>query len=113
MDTYLSWLTQLRKGLVELFVLRLLAEGGPSHGYAMVRELKKLGSVVAGESTVYPVLKRLESDALVEATWSAEPFGKPRKYYRITAAGSAFLDRATDEWDGIAEAMDGLRGRTR
>lgn len=109
-DTFPLWLAQMRKGLVELFVLRLLHERGASHGYAVVRDLKELGSVVAGESTVYPVLKRLESDGLVQATWSNEPFEKPRKYYRITAAGCEFLERASGEWDGIVRAMTELRG---
>ncbi|HEX9093633.1 MAG TPA: helix-turn-helix transcriptional regulator, partial [Coriobacteriia bacterium] len=59
-DAFASWVAQLRKGVVELLVLELLRARGRLHGYAIVQELQELGELVAGVSTVYPVLKRLE-----------------------------------------------------
>ena len=67
MDPLASWLAQTRKGIVELFVLELLSSRGRMHGYGIVQALDELGDLVAGLSTVYPVLKRLEADGLVEA----------------------------------------------
>ena len=110
MDPLASWLAQTRKGIVELFVLELLSSRGRMHGYGIVQALDELGDLVAGLSTVYPVLKRLEADGLVEATWETGTPGNPRKYYELTQDGAAFLTRAQAEWRRIGEAMDALRG---
>jgi PadR family transcriptional regulator PadR len=111
-DITSQWLVQLRKGVVELLVLRLLASRGELHGYAIVKELLSLGRLVAGESTVYPVLKRLESDALLSARWVEAEGGPPRKYYALTETGQTFLDEAGREWDALVESMSrvGARG---
>lgn len=108
-DDFASWSTQLRKGVVELMILSLVRDE-PLYGYAIVRELKERGGLVAGEGTVYPVLRRLEADALVSAAWSDEGPAGPRKYYRITEEGRAFLGRAWTEWDTVADALRELRG---
>ncbi|MDO8949626.1 MAG: PadR family transcriptional regulator [Actinomycetota bacterium] len=113
MDTYASWMAQLRKGVVELFVLGLLRSRGDLHGYGIVQELAELGEVVAGMSTVYPILKRLEGDGLVAARWDTEGGGNPRKYYAITPEGIAFLKAARREWDALDSAMRALEGEQR
>lgn len=113
MDVFASWQSQARKGIVELFVLELLRRRGPLHGYGLVQALDGLGDIVAGVSTVYPVLKRLESDGLVTASWDTAAPGNPRKYYDITADGALFLECAQAEWDRIRTAMDALRGEQR
>lgn len=101
-----TWLAQLRKGVAELFVLRLLETGGALHGYAVTQKLHELGDVVAGESTVYPLLRRLEREGLVVAEWSTEGGGNPRKYYKITRRGSEFLHQALEEWHTLMGSMD-------
>jgi PadR family transcriptional regulator PadR len=110
LDAFASWLSQVRKGVVELFVLELLRRRGRMHGYGIVQALDDLGELVAGLSTVYPVLKRLEADGLVVASWDTEAPGNPRKYYELTAEGDAFLGRAYLEWRRIGDAMETLRG---
>jgi PadR family transcriptional regulator PadR len=113
-DAYGSWLTQLRKGVVELLVLGLLEARGALHGYGIVQELQQIGDLVAGVSTVYPVLKRLETDGLVAAAWGAEDDGAARrKYYEITEAGGAFLAAGRDQWRVLDRAMRGLEGEAR
>ena len=109
-DPLASWQAQARKGIVELFVLELLRARGRMHGYGIVAALDEVGDLVAGLSTVYPVLKRLESDGLVAATWETDAPGNPRKYYVITLEGATFLNRARAEWGRINAAMDTLRG---
>lgn len=121
MEDLSQWLVQLRKGVVELLVLRLLALKGELHGYAIVKELNSIGRLVAGESTVYPVLKRLASDGLVTSRWVEggaveggsgveAGAGPPRKYYRISDLGSAFLTDATAEWDALVDSLNTLKG---
>jgi PadR family transcriptional regulator PadR len=109
-DAFASWVAQARKGIVELFVLELLHRRGRLHGYGIVQALDELGDLVAGVSTVYPVLKRLETDGLVAASWATDTPGNPRKYYELTPDGALFLERAQGEWGRIGEAMDALRG---
>ena len=110
LDNTDQWLVQLRKGVVELLVLRLLALKGELHGYAIVKELLLLGRLVAGESTVYPVLKRLESDGLLTSRWVEADGGPPRKYYALTETGHLFLQEARREWDALVESMSRLEG---
>lgn len=93
-------------------VLELLRARGPLHGYGIVQALDELGDLVAGLSTVYPVLKRLEADGLVAAAWETGSPGNPRKYYELTPNGAAFLERARSEWGRIVTAMETLRGES-
>jgi len=109
-DLYASWLAQLRKGVVELLVLALLRSEGPLHGYAIVQELESRGDLVAGVSTVYPVLKRLEADALVTASWGSGDEAGRRKYYSITDAGGRFLDEGSRQFDDLHAALGKIGG---
>jgi PadR family transcriptional regulator, regulatory protein PadR len=108
-----QWLIQVRKGVVELLVLRLLAGRGELHGYAIVKELLSIGPLVAGESTVYPVLKRLESDGLLVSRWMTSESGPPRKYYSLSAAGAGFLADAQREWDSLVKSVAELKESSR
>jgi len=109
-DGFSTWMAQFRKGLVELLILQLLAER-ELYGYLVVQELKDLGDMAAGEATVYPVLRRLESSGYVGSRWVHEDSGNPRKYYAITDEGRAFLARALAEWDKTESVVRALRGR--
>jgi PadR family transcriptional regulator PadR len=113
LDNIDQWVVQLRKGVVELLVLRLLTLRGELHGYAIVKELLSLGQLVAGESTVYPVLKRLEADGLLASRWVGADAGPPRKYYTVTDAGFVFLEDARREWDALVESLERLQGENR
>lgn len=104
-----SWNAQLRKGVVQILVLQVLA-AERLYGYALVKRLEQLGDFVAGEGTVYPVLRRLESSGLLASSWEAEPPGNPRKYYSVTDEGRRFLAAARGEWDRIDEAIRTLGG---
>jgi PadR family transcriptional regulator, regulatory protein PadR len=110
MNDITPWIVQLRKGVLELIIVRLLAQQSEMHGYAIVKELHSLGKLVAGESTVYPVLKRLEADGLLTSRWVEAQSGPPRKYYRISAKGTRFMNDAGAEWDALVHAMNCLKG---
>jgi len=110
MDAYGPWLAQLRKGVVELLVLALLRSRGPLHGYGIVQELEELGDLIAGVSTVYPVLKRLEADALVAASWGEGGDAGRRKYYEITPAGEQFLLEGSRQFDSLHASLGRIGG---
>jgi PadR family transcriptional regulator PadR len=112
MDEFSGWVSQLRKGFVELLVL-LILESGERYGYAIVQELDAIGDLVSGGATVYPVLKRLEANGSLASRWVPESAGPPRKYYAITDSGREFLARGLAEWDKTADAVAKLKGGRR
>ena len=88
---------QLKRGLLDICVLAAI-KSKDSYGYAIVREIGQFVSI--SESTLYPILRRLEAaDCLT--VYSVEHNGRLRKYYRITEAGRARLDAFADEWKEI------------
>ena len=74
---------QLKKGSLEVCVLAVLLEED-SYGYKIIQDLD--GVLDISESTLYPILKRLESNKLV-STYSVEHNGRLRKFYSITKQG--------------------------
>lgn len=81
-----GWETQLRKGWLDLAVLATLW-GGRRYGLEILRELEERSDLVVAEGTVYPVLRRLKDDGLVDSEWEDAETGHPRKYYRLTPLG--------------------------
>ena len=106
-----DWTSQLRRGVLELCILRLLS-AEPNYGYEIVTTLDRFSPLAAGENTVYPLLRRLKADGLLETFMQDSPTGPPRQYYRITRAGKVRLDALEREWDAMTNAVSRC-GRTR
>ena len=103
-----NWMTQLRKGLLELAVLNTIAPA-PLYGYDIVRRLSEVDHLVITEGTVYPILSRLRNSGLVETYIEESQEGPPRKYYRLTTRGRDELHRMNQHWDSLHDAIGGLR----
>lgn len=91
------------KGVLELCLLHLIAQK-ETYGYDLLRRISAAFTDV-NESTVYAILRRLCADGSTEAFPKGESYGPPRKYYRITPAGSARLKQKLDDWRGIADGV--------
>jgi PadR family transcriptional regulator PadR len=102
-----AWITQLRKGLVELCVMRLL-ETREAYGYQVLQQLNTSTGFELTESTLYPVLARLARDELVKVRAEASPAGPPRRYYRLTEAGRKRLREMSEHWIGVRDGVDHL-----
>lgn len=100
-----DWSPQLRRGVLELCILRLLRDRA-SYGYEIVTMLQSLGPLAAGENTVYPLLRRLKTDRHLETFTRESPTGPPRQYYRLTTNGRRRLDSMEEEWDAMVQAVD-------
>lgn len=104
---------QLKKGVLEILVLRLLAEE-EKYGYQLLSELRDEsdGMFAMKEGTLYPILYRLEDDGLVESRWR-EPKGKEisRKYYAITSLGRETLEKLRKMWFDFAEQVSEILGK--
>ena len=85
---------QLKRGMLEACVLTVLSHGD-SYGYQMVKDMA--ACVEVSESTLYPILRRLEALGDLRV-YSREHNGRLRKYYGITEAGRAHLDTLRGEW---------------
>jgi PadR family transcriptional regulator len=102
-----DWVSQLRRGLLELSVLALL-DGEASYGYEIVNRLSAVAQLASGEGTVYPLLRRLRREGLLEAFWQESASGPPRQYYRLTTAGRSTLNRMRRQWRELAQGIGHL-----
>lgn len=103
---------QLKKGVLEMLVLRLLARQ-PCHGYELLLRLREGsgGLLALREGTLYPILYRLEDDGRIRSAWqtpdSAQGGPKTsRKVYTITEAGRAALAGQTETWRQFAACVE-------
>ena len=91
--------SQFRRGILDACVLAVL-ERGESYGYQMVKDISQFIEIT--ESTLYPILRRLEQMQLLEA-FSQEHNGRLRKYYRITPQGRDRITQLMSEWAEIVK----------
>ncbi|GER81351.1 MAG: PadR family transcriptional regulator [Anaerolineaceae bacterium] len=92
---------ELRRGVIVLAALSQLGEA--QYGYSLLKSLSELGLEV-DQGTLYPLLRRLETQGLLESVWKIEE-ARPRRYYVISAAGKKLLPRLKNEWDSIVAVM--------
>ncbi|MFN0056689.1 MAG: PadR family transcriptional regulator [Planctomycetales bacterium] len=102
-----SWITQFRKGLVELCVLAALRDE-EAYGYQIVETLGQSPGLEVTESTVYPVLARLARERLVTVREAPSPSGPPRRYYRLSEAGRQRLVEMLSHWRAIQDSVNHL-----
>ena len=96
---------QLLKGVLEYCVLKLIANQ-PTYGYEIVMQLKQVGFADISESTLYPLLLRLEQQGKVTVERKPSPKGPSRKYYVITDKGQNALLEFRQEWDRLCELVE-------
>jgi PadR family transcriptional regulator, regulatory protein PadR len=102
-----QWITQFRKGLVELCVLAVLRDR-EAYGYEIVERLGSVSGLEVTESTVYPVLARLARDRRVTVRTAPSPSGPPRRYYRLSEAGLRRLEEMIAHWKAIENSVNQL-----
>lgn len=88
---------QLKRGLLDVCVLAAIKDTD-SYGYRIIKDMKPY--VEISESTLYPILRRLESAQLLTVR-TAEHNGRLRKYYRITPAGIQRIEDFKEDWKEI------------
>lgn len=104
-----TWVTQLRKGLIELLLLNVISRG-ETYGYEIVQQLKAVKAIEVSESTVYPVLERLHKDGYVGVRREPSPNGPVRRYYSLTVTGKYRIAEMNHYWDLLGAAIGELRG---
>ena len=102
-----SLLVQLRKGALDLCVLAMLAQ---QDGYAYDIASRLAQDIGMGEGTIYPLMRRLQTDGLVETYLVESSSGPSRKYYRLTEAGKASFGSQKSAWASFSGAVEGILG---
>ena len=97
--------SQLKRGMLDVCVLSVL-NGGESYGYKIITDLAQY--VTVSESTLYPILKRLEQGNFV-TTRTAEHNGRLRKYYMITQKGKQKIQEFLGDMDEFIKVHDFIR----
>ena len=103
-ELFENTILELRRGLIVLAVLSQLEV--EQYGYSLIKCLSDKGLEI-DQGTLYPLLRRLESQGLLESAWRVES-DRPRRYYVISEEGKAILPRLKTEWNQLVSMMDGM-----
>lgn len=98
---------QTKRGLLDVCALAAIKDG-ESYGYKIIKDISPY--VEISESTLYPILRRLESSGLITVR-CAEHSGRLRKYYSITKAGLSRIEDFKNEWDKMISIYNFIAGK--
>jgi len=101
---------QLKKGVLELCVLALLSRQD-SYAYEIASRLAE--GIDMGEGTIYPLMRRMQTDGLVDTYLVESSSGPPRKYYKLTEAGRRSFTAQKAEWAAFSRAVEAILGETK
>jgi PadR family transcriptional regulator, regulatory protein PadR len=93
---------ELRRGIIILAVLSQLDE--EQYGYSLLKKLSDQG-LELDQGTLYPLLRRLESQGLLQSSWNVEG-SRPRRYYVISPEGQKILPKLKEEWNKNVSMME-------
>lgn len=97
---------QLKRGLLEICVLAAMKDED-SYGYKLIKDISPY--IEMSESTLYPILKRLESGECV-TVYMIEHNSRLRKYYRITDVGRSRIQEFLREWEDVMRVYKFIEG---
>jgi PadR family transcriptional regulator, regulatory protein PadR len=95
---------QMRKGVLEYCILSLLSQRD-MYATDIISKLKDAKLIVV-EGTLYPLLTRQKNAGLLTYRWEESEKGPPRKYYKLTDEGKAFLNELDDAWNDMVKTVD-------
>lgn len=95
---------ELRRGSLTLAVLACLCDA--AYGYALLQTLQEKGVAIEA-NTLYPLLRRLESQGLLQSQWDTSE-SRPRKYYSVSEKGRRMYGRLLEEWRNMRKSIDGI-----
>ena len=99
-------LQEIRRGVIVLAALSQLKD--EQYGYSLISSLAENGLEIA-QGTLYPLLRRLESQGLLLSEWKVEG-SRPRRYYTLNETGRQVLANLAGEWRSLNAIMEKLLG---
>ena len=108
-NTYQKWLSQLRKGYLELCVLVMLNKKQRSYGFEMLQLLNQAG-VEINEGTLYPLLNRMEKNNWLSSVWETPTLsGHPRRFYELNNEGKELLPKMQSAFEQSSQFLKQLK----
>ena len=97
----------LVQGTLDLLILKTLAPDA-MHGWAIAKRIQQVSGEVlqVQQGSLYPALHRLEQQGWVKAKWAESETGRQAKFYSLTAAGRAQLEKETANWSRLSTAIN-------
>jgi PadR family transcriptional regulator, regulatory protein PadR len=98
--------TELLQGTLDLLILKILALE-PLHGWAIAQRIRQMSgeALTAGQSALYPSLHKLEQNGWIRSEWALSDNHRRAKYYTLTKAGRAALQRESEQWERLSQAV--------
>jgi PadR family transcriptional regulator, regulatory protein PadR len=99
--------TQVLQGTLDLMVLKTLETMGPQHGYGIARRIEQISenALRLNQGTIYPALLRLRQRGWIRAEWGTSENGRRARFYELTRAGRAQVEKEIESWARVAAAM--------
>lgn len=98
-------------GANSVLMILLILKREDSYGYSITQELKHLssGRINWKEGSLYPVLKKMESNKWIKSSWNLKESDRPRKYYKILPKGIKKLEKIVEERNFMNNIIDSLQ----
>lgn len=98
--------SDLIQGTLDLLILKTLAVE-PKHGWAIAKRIEQVSNDVlqVTQGALYPALHRLEQQGWLRSEWRATETGREAKFYSLTRAGKAQLEKELAQWDRLSSAV--------
>ncbi len=107
-EAYTKWLSQLRKGYLELCVLLALKSRKSSYGFELLQIFEKAGLELK-EGTLYPLLNRMHKNGWLESNWETPTDGgHPRRFYELSPTGQLHLPRMMEAFSQNQKSLNSL-----
>lgn len=104
-----KWKSQIARGTLEYCILLMLRKRA-CYGYEILQKLNQNPMLASTESTVYPLLRRLQNEAYLCATWQDSAQGlPPRKYYALTSTGQQYVEQLSQAWEMLQDAIANMK----
>ena len=99
--------SDLLQGTLDLLILKTIS-AQPKHGWAIAKRIQQISNDVlqVQQGSLYPALHRLEQQGWIRAKWSESETGRQAKFYSLTAAGRAQLEKETGSWERLSAAIN-------
>jgi len=97
----------LVQGTLELLILKTISLE-PKHGWAIAKRIQQISGEVlqVQQGSLYPALHRLEQKAWIKAKWKETETGRQAKFYSLTGAGRAQLEKEAENWSRLSAAIN-------
>ena len=97
----------LVQGTLDLLILKSISLE-PMHGWAIARRIQQVSGEVlqVHQGSLYPALHRLEQQAWIKAHWAESETGRQAKFYSLTGAGKAQLEKEAANWSRLSAAIN-------